>query len=138
MANVPAMLEPSGIVREDNKRPDGMSKIPWSQGHHLLTCPDTLAPSHLPATSVEVGSAAKAAQERKMVKYQSFAVDHIFVPIAIETLGPMGPEAKHFLQELGRRLNDHTGESRSASFLQQQISMAIQKGNALAMMGSTP
>ena len=141
MANVPAMLGTAGIVSEDNKQPDGMSNVPWSQGRHLIwdfTCPDTLAPSHLPATSVEVGSAAKAAQERKMVKYQSVAADHIFVPITIETLGPMGPEAKRFLQELGRRLNNHTGKSNSASFLRQQISMAIQKGNALAMMGSMP
>ena len=141
MANVPAMLEPAGIVSEDNKQPDGMSNVPWSQGRHLIwdfTCPDTLAPSHLPATSVEVGSAAKVAEERKVVKYQSVAADHIFVPITIETLGPMGPEAKCFLQELGRRLNNHTGESDSASFLRQQISMVIQKGNALAMMGSMP
>ena len=46
LANVPAMLEPAGIVREDNKRPDGMTNIPWSHGRHLVwdfTCPDTLA-----------------------------------------------------------------------------------------------
>ena len=46
---------------------------------------------------------------RKVVKYQTLAVYYTFVPIAIETLGPMGPEAKTFLLELGRRLRQQTG-----------------------------
>ena len=50
----------------------------------------------------------------------------------------MGPEAKSFLLDLGRRLRQHTGEPRSTSYLIQRISMAIQKGNAVAMMGSLP
>ena len=36
LANFPAMLEPSGIVREDNKRPNGMTNVPWSHGRHLV------------------------------------------------------------------------------------------------------
>ena len=36
LANVPAMLEPAGIVREDNKRPDGMTNVPWSHGRYLV------------------------------------------------------------------------------------------------------
>ena len=48
----------------------------------------------------------------------------------------MGPEAKSFLLELGRGLRQHTGELRSTSYLIQRISMAIQKGNAVAMMES--
>ena len=141
LANVPSKLEPSGIVREDNKRPDGMSNIPWSHGRHLVwdfTCPDTLAPSHLHGTRIEAGSAAKSAEERKTSKYQSIALYHKFVPIAVETLGPMGLEAKSFLLELDQRLRQQTGEPRSTSFLFQQISMAIRRGNAAAIMGSIP
>ena len=51
---VPAVLEPVGVYRDDGKRPDGMSLIPWRRGLPLLwdfACSDTLAPSHL-ATSV--------------------------------------------------------------------------------------
>ena len=94
LAIVPAMLEPSGIVGEDNKRPDGMTNVPWSHGRHLVwdfTCSDTLAPSHLCSTAAEAGSAAK---ERKATKYRSIAACHTFIPFAVETLGPMGPEAK--------------------------------------------
>ena len=125
LANFPAMLEPSGIVREDNKRPDGMTNVPWSHGRHLVwdfTCPDTLAPSHLRSTAAE---AAKEAEERKVSKYRSIAAYNTFIPVAVETLGPMGPEAKSFLLDLGRRLRQHTGELRSTSYLIQRISMAI-------------
>ena len=121
LANVPAMLEPAGIVRED-KRPDGMTNVLWSHGRHLvwdLTCPDTLAPSHLRTTSAEAGSAAKEAEERKIRKYTSIATYHTFIPIAIETLGPMGQQAKMFLLELGQRLKQQTGEPRSTSYLLQ-------------------
>ena len=47
---VPTVLEPVGVFRNDGKRPDGMSLIPWSRGLPLLwdfTCSDTLAPSNL-------------------------------------------------------------------------------------------
>ena len=141
LANVPAMLEPAGIVREDNKRPDGMTNVPRSHGRHLVwdfTCPDTLAPSHLCTTSAEAGSAAKEAKERQICKCTSITTYHTFIPIAIETLGAMGPQAKMFLLELGRRLRQQTGEPRSTSYFLQRISMAIQKGNAVAMMGSLP
>ena len=118
-----------------------MTNIPWFHGRHLVwdyTRPDTLAPAHLQATSNEAGSAAKTAEVRKVAKYRSLAVYYTFVPIAIETLGSMGLEAKTFLLELGQRLRQQTGEPRSTSFLLQRISMAIQKGNAIAIMGSIP
>ena len=47
LANFPAMLEPSGIIREDNKRPDGMTNVPWSHGYHLV---------HLPGHSRSISS----------------------------------------------------------------------------------
>ncbi|XP_073955673.1 uncharacterized protein [Choristoneura fumiferana] len=36
-ANVPAVLEPVGIARDDGKRSDGMSLIPWKMGRVLDT-----------------------------------------------------------------------------------------------------
>ena len=73
-----------------------------------------------------------------MTKYRSIAAYHTFIPVAVETLSPMGPEDKAFFIDLGRRLRQHTGEPRSTSYLIQRVSMAIQKGNAVAMMGSLP
>ena len=36
LANFSAILELTGIVREDNKLPDGMTNVPWSLGRHLV------------------------------------------------------------------------------------------------------
>ncbi|KAJ0169558.1 hypothetical protein K1T71_014743 [Dendrolimus kikuchii] len=35
-ADVPAVLEPNGLIRDDGKRPDGMTLIPWSLGRPLV------------------------------------------------------------------------------------------------------
>lgn len=44
----PSVLEPVGILREDGRRPDDMSIIPWKRGQLLVwgsTCSDTVAPN---------------------------------------------------------------------------------------------
>ena len=46
----------------------------------------------------------------------------------------MGPQAKMFILELGQRLRQQMRKQRSKSYLLQRISMAIQKGNIVAMM----
>ena len=84
------------------------------------------------------GGIASVAEERCVFEAQLLMEEQTIDNIAIETLGPMGPQTKMFLLELGWRLRQQTGESRSTSYLLQRISMAIQKGNAVAMMGSLP
>ena len=72
LANFPALLEPSGIVRDDNKGPDGLTNVPWSHGSLLewdFTCPDTLAPSNLHSTVSENGSADKEAEKLLYFNY---------------------------------------------------------------------
>jgi len=67
------MLEPSGLIRGDGKRPDGMTLILWSGGRTMVwdfTFPDTLHPSHLSKTMFQVGAAASMADVRKYSKYQ--------------------------------------------------------------------
>uniref|UniRef100_A0A8D9A679 Uncharacterized protein n=1 Tax=Cacopsylla melanoneura TaxID=428564 RepID=A0A8D9A679_9HEMI len=47
---IPCQLEPVGLTRDVNLRPDGISIVPWENGKHLIwdaTCTDTLAPSNL-------------------------------------------------------------------------------------------
>ena len=62
--------------------------------------------------------------------------NNYFVPVAIETTGVFGPEALQFLRELGHRLKSESGEAQSFYFLQQRISVAIQRGNAAAVLGT--
>ncbi|XP_047997279.1 uncharacterized protein LOC125234903 [Leguminivora glycinivorella] len=87
--NVPAILEPTGIARDDGKRPDGMSLIPWRMGRVLVwdaTCVDTLAPSHLHGTTKKAGAAAEAAETNKRRKYGGLDANYNFVAFGVETL----------------------------------------------------
>jgi hypothetical protein len=140
-ANVPASLEPSGTFRDDGKRPDGLTLGPWSKGKCLLwdaTCADTLANSYVSSTSRSAGAAALQAEKKKFRKYQGALSRYLFVPFAVETLGPFGEEALALVKDLGRRISDNTGEIRSKSFLTQRISIAIQRGNAASIFSTIP
>ncbi|XP_072940630.1 uncharacterized protein [Epargyreus clarus] len=139
--NVPATLEPNGIVRDDGKRPDGLTLVPWKQGRSLVwdgTCVDTMAPSHIRATSMRAGAAAESAEAVKRRKYAAISQNYIFVPFAVETMGPWGPEAKQFYKELSSRLIETSGDPRAGAYLGQQISLAIQRGNAASVLGTLP
>ena len=57
---------------------------------------------HLPTSSIrEVGAVACQAECRKQVKYAELTATHHFVPMAIDTTGVFGLEARSFLSELG-------------------------------------
>ena len=138
-AGVPSHLEQSGICLSDGKRPDGATVMPWKTGRVLVwdaTCPDTFAPSHISLATREAGAVAAQAEQRKHMKYAELKASHHFVPVAIETTGVCGPEALQFLCELGHRLKAETGEPRSLQFLFQRISVAMQRGNAAAVLGT--
>jgi len=140
-ANIPAILEPAGTFRDDGKKPDGLSLIPWSKGKCLLwdsTCADTLAASYLKSTSRSAGAAAQSRESEKRRKYAGVAGHYKFVPFGVETLGPFGTEALALVKDLGRRIRMATGEPRSESFLLQRISLAIQRGNAACVLATIP
>ena len=75
---------------------------------------------------------------KKIEKYANLLERFIFFPVAIETLGVFGEDARKFVMELGTRLQIKTGDPRSLSFLKQRISIAIQRGNAAAVFGTLP
>ena len=140
-AGVPSVREPPGLARSDAKRPDGATLVPWSRGRCLLwdaTCPDTLAPSYVQRSAIESGSAAALAESKKRAKYANLSVAHEFVPVAIETLGSWGQAGLAFVNEVGRRISAVTGDKRATSFLKQRLAMAIQRGNAAAVLGTLP
>ncbi|XP_047995546.1 uncharacterized protein LOC125233536 [Leguminivora glycinivorella] len=138
---VPATLEPPGLARDDGKRPDGITLIPWQMGRPLIwdaTCVDTLAPSHLASTSRKAGEAAAAAEALKRRKYACLLQNHIFAAFAVETLGPWSGDALNFFRVLKRRLRETSGDPRAGSFLGQRIGIAIQRGNVASLMGTLP
>lgn len=126
-AEIPSQLEPTGLVRSDSKRVDGMTLIPWSKGRTLIwdaTCTDTLAPSNLQFSSRQAGRAADDKAKRKTKKYESLMnQNYHFIPFAVETMGPSGQEAIGFFNDLCKLIARKTYEQRSKSFLQQRLSM---------------
>ena len=140
-ARIPSRLEPNGISRNDGRRPDGASLIPWECGRVLVwdvTCPDSFSPSRVALAASGAGNVANEAEHHKRVKYSDLGSSYLFVPIAIETAGVFGSAAAAFLRELGRRVKAQSGDERSAFFLLQRISIELQRGNAASMLGSLP
>ena len=85
---ISAVKEAHGLSREDRKRPDGETLIPWAHGKPLawdVTVPDTFAPSHLPSTSLTADAAADKAVVSKTAKYDKLGGTRLFFPAAIET-----------------------------------------------------
>ena len=137
VAKIPARLEPSDIYRSDGKRPDGTSIVPWMSGRVLfwdVTYPDTLVPSYAALATRKAGAVAAEMERRKKEKYAHLDPSHFFVPIAVETLDPIGPEAGHFFRDLSRRIVVATSEPLSHQYLLQRVSVAIQRGNAAASL----
>jgi len=89
-AGVPAVKEPAGLVRQDGKRPDGLTLIPYANGRSLtwdVTVVCSTADSYINLTVQRPGSVAEMAASRKEAKYAALQTHHIFQPIAVEILG---------------------------------------------------
>ena len=91
-----------------------------------VTCPDTLAPSHITLAASEAGAVASDAER---MEYSHLDRSLLFVPIAIESLGVLESEAKRFLRELYANAEAVTNEPLYTSFfyrgLQLQCSMGM-------------
>ena len=135
-AGIPAKKEPHGLTRDDGKRPDGLTLIPWKSGRSAtwdVTVIDTLAASYLTQSASLATSAAETAANRKCAKYTAVSQTHLFYPIAIETLGPICYDGRSFLREVGTRITSQTNDTRETAFLFQRISVAVQRFNAVCI-----
>ena len=139
-AGLPSVLEPPGLDRGDGSRPDGITVFPFSRGRSLVwdcTCVDTFAETHLAKAATEAGSIANGAEDRKRSKYSGLSATYRFEPIAIETSGVYGGSTGRFVRELSRRLVETTGDTREASWFQQNLALAIQRGNAFSILSAS-
>ena len=109
-----SIKEPTGLLRTDGisslialptylgklanwlcgtQRP--LSKVFGGTSHAVA---DILADSYLTSTSMTVAAAAQLAATRKEAKYVELSTKHHFVPLAFESLGPIGSKATNFLK----------------------------------------
>jgi len=137
-ADVPATKEPSGLVRTDGKRPDGVTLIPWQAGRSLtwdVTVAHTTAGSYLGNAASTAGGVTEMAAERKHEKYTELEKSYILQPLSFETLGPINSSGHSFILELGRRIAAISGDLRATTFLYQRLSITVQRFNAVAFRG---
>lgn len=141
-ARCPAQREPHlSRPNDPQKRPDGVTLLPWKDGKQVVwdyTCAATLASTYLHYSTRESGGAASFRESQKIIKYRGLAHCYSFVPIGSETLGSWGKCALKFLKELGDKLISATKDQRAKSFLFQRLSVAIQRGNACCVLGTSP
>ncbi len=109
-ANIPSSKDPPVLIRCNGKRLDGATLVPWVRGKYVAwdaTTIHTCAVSYIHLTSTMPGGVAEHAPDRKRAKYSSLPATHEFVPVAVESLGGLGPvnrASREFLMELGRRM----------------------------------
>ena len=135
-AAVPSTKEPTGLVRGDGKRPDGLTLLPWQSGRCAtwdVTVVDTLGSAYLQQSAIKAASAAETAADRKKTKYAAIEQSHTFIPVALETMGPMCASAVEFVQDIGHKATEVTSDPRETQFLFQRISIAVQRFNAVCL-----
>ena len=96
----------------------------------------TLAPSHQAMAARESRAVAVDAEQRKKSRYSHLETTHCFVPVAVETLGAMGPEARSFFREIANRIKSSCNEERAHDFLLQRVAVSVQRGNTASVLGA--
>jgi len=110
-----------------------MTQIPRRSGKLLVwdvTVVSTTAESYVAAAARGRREVAEMAANKKCQKYSELSTPYLFLPIAVETLGPMNDSAYEFFEILGRKITDMSGDSREVSFLFQRLLGIIQRFNA--------
>jgi len=137
-AQIPAVKEPVSLVRDDNKRPDGTTLLPWARGKPMawdVTVPDAYAESHNGSTAAKPGGAASKTAQNKIDKYAKLASTHIFYPLRWRQVAhgtTWHYMAIELTQEIGRLITAITEDTRETTFLSQRLSIALQRGNAVS------
>ena len=137
-AQIPSTLEPTGLIGSNGQCSDGVTIAPWKSRQPLVwdaTCSDTYAASYVVQSTREARAVAELAEIKKD-KYLTIARTHHFVPVVVETSGAFGPDALQLFADIARRIRAVTREIKSRAYLFQRVSVALQQGNAAAVLGT--
>ena len=98
---------------------------------------DTFADSYLSKTSKKAGELADfAAPEKHKHSNLISNNNYLLLAFAVETMGPWSTESKNFINNIGSKLQELSGDKKSKFYLTQRISLAIQRYNASCVMGT--
>ena len=129
---------------ERHTRPADVLAANWMMGKPAafdFTVTSPLTSSNLPEASVTAGSAAFAAEERKHKANDSKCAElgWVCIPIAVETYGCWGTEAKWALLQLASHLatRQNCPKSASVTALYQRLSMTLVRANVRALLSRT-
>jgi len=138
-AGLQVTKEPVGLARQDGKRPDGLTLIPWQPGKPLtwdVTVAHALADSYVSSAAHSGGAAAEQAADRKLTKYDHLVQSgRLFQPTAAEPLGPLNESAILCFSELDRKIAAVSADSQEPSCLLQRN---IQRFNSILLHNSCP
>src|SRR6218665_558597 len=73
----------------------------WTPLHQLMSRPRQRWQARRP----------RLPRREKNVRYSALLNTHVFVPLAMETLGPINVTDQNFMRDLGRKLTTSTGEN---------------------------
>ena len=59
----------------------------------------------------------------------------VYQLVVMEAPGMIDPNSSSFLRALGSRLAQDSGEANSTAYLLQRLSIVVQRGNAVAILG---
>ena len=138
-AQINAVKEPVGLMRQDGKHLDGTTNLPWSRGKPLawdITVPDTYPDAHVVNSARQAGAVATDAANNKMTKYSQLARTHIFYQVAIETAGIWHDQAVELIWEIGKQTTTITDDAKETIYLFQKLSVALQRGNAVSFQST--
>ena len=135
------MSQTQGLCPSNGKRQDGITLVPWERGKALawdVTCADTFASSHVHIANREAGAVAMEAEHRGRCNSTRICQPHAtsWIPVAVETAGSFGPGARGLFEGIGRRLCLISGDPFSTFYLHQHTSVAVQRGNAISILGT--
>ena len=126
-ADIHATKEPTNLLGDNGNRADDLTLLPWD-----VTIVDIQASSYTSTTSVTPYEVAEETALPKRAKYARIIQLHIFIPIAIETLGPISMDFQRFFDSLGNHLSSVSGNPRETLFLYHRISVLIHISNLVA------
>ena len=138
-ASISRVKEPSGLCRNDGKRPDGLTLIPWQGGKPLVwdaTVVTPLAISYVNRAATGADVVSDLAADRKLDKYSSLFSAYTIQPIAVDNLGGFSTLTTSFLSELGRRLSSVSNDPNETLYLFQRISVTLQRFNSVLLRDS--